>query len=248
MAAHTVLNVNMSMLDIAVLACAITLAATLQASIGFGMGMVAAPVVALVAPSLLPATLILLASIVTLMTVIAERQHIDLSGTGWALAGRSVGTILGAMLVAVASQTFLSLLIAGMVLTGIALTGLGWQPTPARPALVTAGAVSGIFGTATSIGGPPMALMWQGHSGPAMRGTMSAFFLVGSLLSVGALAAAGSVDRTILAAVLALSPASVLGFFLSRHLNRLLDRRRQRILAIAVSGIGAFLLIVRELV
>ena len=57
-----------------------------------------------------------------------------------------------------------------------------------------AGATSGVLGTATAIGGPPMALVWQRKSGARLRGTMSGFFLVGSVMSIAALAATGAVD------------------------------------------------------
>ena len=62
-----------------------------------------------------------------------------------------------------------------------------WAGARYRPDnLVAAGAVSGVMGTATSIGGAPMALIWQGHQGRRLRGTMSAFFMVGSAISVAA--------------------------------------------------------------
>ena len=51
----------------ALVAAAVVLASALQASIGFGMGMLAAPVVALVDPGLLPGTLVMLAFVVTVM-------------------------------------------------------------------------------------------------------------------------------------------------------------------------------------
>ena len=76
------------------------LASCLQASIGFGIGMLAAPIVALVDPGLIPGTLIMLATLVTLMVLVREREDIDLRGTGWALVGRVPGTIAGALLLA----------------------------------------------------------------------------------------------------------------------------------------------------
>ena len=57
-----------------------------------------------------------------------------------------------------------------------------------------AGATSGVLGTATSIGGPPMALVWQRSTGARLRGTMSGFFLIGSVMSIGVLALTGAVD------------------------------------------------------
>ena len=71
----------------------------------------------------------------------------------------------------------------------VLLSVCGWRPRPRPAAVVVAGAASGLLGTATSIGGPPMAMALHHSGGPAMRGTLSAFFLLGSLLSVGLLAA-----------------------------------------------------------
>ncbi|QGX08609.1 TSUP family transporter [Janibacter melonis] len=229
--------------ELLVVGVAVALAAMLQGSIGFGMGMIAAPVVALVQPTLLPATLVLLAAVVTTLTLVTDRQHVDLRGTGWALTGRVPGSVAGAAVVALAPDRVLALLVAAVVLAGTVITGLGWRPEPTKGALLTAGAASGLFGTATSIGGPPMALVWQGHHGARLRGTMSAFFLVGSAVSVATLAVAGAVDAEIMRAVLLLLPMPVVGFVLSRGLNRVLDPVRQRRVAIAVSVVGAVLLI-----
>jgi uncharacterized membrane protein YfcA len=52
-------------------------AACLQASSGIGMGMLAAPVIAMVDPALLSATLILLAFLVTVIVTVRERQSLD---------------------------------------------------------------------------------------------------------------------------------------------------------------------------
>ncbi len=229
--------------ELLVVGVAVALAAMLQGSIGFGMGMIAAPVVALVQPTLLPATLVLLAAVVTTLTLVTDRQHVDLRGTGWALTGRVPGSVAGAAVVALAPDRVLALLVAAVVLAGTVITGLGWRPEPTKGALLTAGAASGLFGTATSIGGPPMALVWQGHHGARLRGTMSAFFLVGSAVSLATLAVAGAVDAEIMRAVLLLLPMPVVGFVLSRGLNRVLDPVRQRRVAIAVSVVGAVLLI-----
>lgn len=237
----------MTLTSYLVIAVVIVFAAALQASIGFGMGMLAAPVLALVDPSLIPGTLIVLATVVTLMVVLTERQHIDLRGTGWALAGRLPGSILGALLVAALPERGIALTLGAVVLLGIVLTSAGWAPRPVRRNLVIAGLTSGLLGTATAIGGPPMALVWQSKQGAGLRSTMSTFFLVGSLLSVTTLAATGSISRTTLVTAALLLPAPVLGFALARQVNRYLDPRRLRLTAIGMSCFGAVLLIVKQL-
>jgi uncharacterized membrane protein YfcA len=230
----------------AVIALAILLGSCLQASIGFGMGMLAAPVVAIIDPSLIPGTLIMLASLVTLMVTVREREAIDLSGTGWALVGRVPGTIAGALLLTAIPERALALLIAGVVLFGVVLTSLGWVPAPRRRNLMLAGATSGVLGTATSIGGPPMALVWQNSSGPKLRGTMSGFFLVGSVLSIAVLAITGAVHADTFRTCALLIPAMLAGYLLSRRVNGLLNPKRQRWTAIAMSATGAAFLISHE--
>ena len=232
----------------AVVASAILLASCLQASIGFGIGMLAAPVVAIVDPALIPGTLIMLATLVTLMVSVRERGDIDFRGTGWALVGRVPGTIAGALLLAALPERALTVLLAGVVLVGVVLTSVGWIPLPHRRNVVIAGATSGLLGTATSIGGPPMALVWQRNTGARLRGTMAGFFLIGSLLSLAALGGTGAVDRHTLATFALLLPAAVAGYVLSRYVNRVLDPVRLRRLAIGVSVVGALVLIIRELV
>ena len=236
----------MSVAGYSLVAGAILLASCLQASIGFGMGMLAAPVVAIVDPALIPGTLIMLAALVTLMVVIRERTSIDVSGTGWALIGRVPGTIAGALLLAAIPERALAILIAGVVIVGVALTSSGWIPLPHKRNLMLAGATSGVLGTATSIGGPPMALVWQGSTGPRLRGTMSGFFLIGSVMSIGMLTLTGAVDGHTFRAFGLLIPASVGGYALSRYANRLLNPRRQRWTAIAVSAAGATALVVQQ--
>ncbi|ANY23906.1 sulfite exporter TauE/SafE family protein [Gordonia terrae] len=237
----------MSVVACVIIAVAVFLASCMQASIGFGMGMLAAPVVALVAPTLLPGMLIASATTVTLLVVIRERGSLDLRGTGWALIGRVPGTIAGALLLVWLPTRGLSLLLAAVVLGGVAVASVGWRPAPGRRNLATAGAASGLLGTATSIGGPPMALVYSGKESAHVRSNMSAFFLAGSLMSLAALAATGSLRAEILWAFVALTPVVVLGFVASRLVNRLLDRNRLRMVSITVSGIGAVLLIGQQL-
>lgn len=232
----------------AVVAFAVLLASCLQASIGFGMGMLAAPVVAIVDPSLIPGTLIMLATLVTLLVSVREREAIDLSGAKWALVGRVPGTIAGALLLAALPERGLAVMLAAVVLLGVVLTSAGWVPAARPRNVVLAGATSGLLGTATSIGGPPMALVWQRNSGARLRGTMSSFFLVGSLMSLAALWFTGAVTGHTLTTFAVFIPAAALGYVLSRYVNRLLDPVRLRRLAIGVSALGAVVLITQQLI
>jgi uncharacterized membrane protein YfcA len=237
----------MSIWGYCIVAATIMFASALQASIGFGIGLLSAPIIALVDPALIPGTLIMVATLVTLIVVVREREDIDLHGTKWALVGRIPGTIAGALLLLVLPERGLAIMLALVVLVGVGLTSLGWIPVARRRNVVLAGAASGVLGTATAIGGPPMALVWQRKEGAGLRGTMSGFFLVGSILSIVALAATGAVNGHTMVMFAILVPAALIGYVLSHGLNRVLDPQRLRVLAIAVSALGAVLLIGREL-
>jgi uncharacterized membrane protein YfcA len=233
--------------EIALLAATVFVAAGLQGSIGFGAGLVAAPVIALVEPSLLPALVVMVGAAITLLVTIRERAHLDLRGAGWALSGRIPGSVLGVWLVVALPAAALSWMVAACVLAGVGLAFLGWRPAPNRRALIVAGTLSGIMGTATSVGGAPMAIVWQGQPPARLRGTMSAFFLVGSVVSVLLLAAAGTVTLHVVQTMAWLSPAVLAGFGLSRWISRFLDAARLRLVALAASAGGALLLVVRLL-
>lgn len=230
----------------ALLCVVVAVGALLQVAIGFGLGMIAAPVLALVEPSLVPIVNLVLACVVTSVVLVQDGAHLDLRGTGWALAGRVPGTIAGVALVAVMNTKALALLVVAMVTFGVVASLSGFRPRPTRTAVAVAGAVSGMMGTSTSIGGPPMAMVWQKFAGPRLRSTMGAFFLVGSALSLGLLAVSGEVDLHNLRYALFLTPAAVLGIVLARPIGKYLDVRRTRNAAMGLAVTGAAILLVQQ--
>ncbi|KLU09915.1 sulfite exporter TauE/SafE family protein [Kocuria sp. SM24M-10] len=237
----------MTGLELGLAAFVVFLASCLQGTIGFGLGMLAAPVISLLDPSLLPGSIVLLAAGLTVFGVLRDRTAVDFRGTGWALLGMVPGTVAGALLVAALPPQALALAVAGTVLLAVLLSVCGWQPRPRPAAVAAAGAASGLMGTATAIGGPPMALVWHGFSPARVRGTMSAFFLVGALVSLTALTAVGSIDREVLLFAAALLPAMLLGFVTSGVVNGRLDKVLVRRVGLAASTAGAVLVLVQAL-
>ncbi|MEU1483039.1 sulfite exporter TauE/SafE family protein [Streptomyces sp. NPDC005752] len=234
--------------EFALLCVTVGVGALLQVSIGFGLGMIAAPVFSLVDPALAPAAVLLLAGGVTATGLLRERGRADLRGCGWALLGRVPGVLAGTLLVVALPARHLALLIAGVVLAGVAVSMAGYVPRQRRSTVVLAGMASGLMGTATSVGGPPMAMVWQRRRGPELRATMSAFFLAGSLMSLAALTAAGAVGAHALRGAVLLAPAAVAGVLLSRQLTHRLNARRTRVAATALAIAGASVLVVQQFV
>ncbi|MGC9497458.1 TSUP family transporter [Streptomyces sp. WG7] len=234
--------------EFVLLSLTVGVGALLQVSVGFGLGMLAAPVFSLVDPSLAPTAVLLLASGVTATVLVRERGRADLRGCGWALVGRLPGVLMGALLVVALPARYLALLVAAVILAGVAVNAAGFVPRRRRSSVVLAGMASGLMGTATSIGGPPMAMVWQRLSGPELRATMSAFFLAGSLMSLAALTAAGTVGSHALRGTVLLVPAAVAGVLAAGPLTRRLNVRRTRTAATALAVAGAVVLVVRQFV
>lgn len=223
-------------------------AAALQGGVGFGMNLLAAPLLALVDPVLVPGPLILAAVSLTLLMARRDRADVDWSGLGWVMLGRLPGTLAGALLVASISKAGVAIAvgIAVLVAAVLSLRDFGLKPTPVT--LVGAGVGSGFSGTVSSIGGPLLAVVYAGQRGPVIRGTLSVIFVIGGLVSAGALALVGKLGTDELWLALLLQPPVLLGFFSSRRLAAHLDAGRTKAAVLTVSVMGALAVIASELV
>lgn len=217
--------------------------ACVQGAIGFGLGMLAAPLIALIAPDLLPGAVLLLAFALSFATFIRERGEIHWSVVGWVSLGRVPGSLLGAWLVTILPTAGLSLVLAVSVVLGVVVSLVGWSPGYGRRSAGIAGLAAGVLGTSTSIGGPPLALILRGLSPSVVRGTMGAAFVVGTALSIVALWVGGSLGMEQWRASFIFLPAVVVGFLLSGLVNRYVNSQHLYAGSVVLSLIGAAVVI-----
>jgi uncharacterized membrane protein YfcA len=265
-------------------ALAVVAGAAVQGVLGFGLALVAVPVLAWLAPSTVPVGILVAVLPLVVVAALRERADIDARGMAVALVGRVPGGAAGAAAVALLPVRGLQLAVAATVLAAVGLIAAGdlsrrrtrrrTGPPPAAEAvrpdagpgahgtagavaggaarpgagvLVAAGVASGFGGTTAGIGGPPMALAYREAGGPRLRATLSAFFLVGSVLSLGMLAVAGEVTADGLTAGAALVPAVGVGYALAEPLRHRLRRRGVREAVLAFSTVAATGLAVQAL-
>ncbi len=238
----------MSGLDLVLAAAMVFVGSAVQGLAGFGAGLLAIPVVALFAPELVPGSMLMAISTITVLGVRRERGDVQWGVVAWSMGGRIPGTVLGGLLLAAVSEATLGLLIAISVLVGVALSMSGATVAKSPATLLSAGVVSGVGATAAGIGGPPMALVLQHDDGPHVRATLSAMFMVLAPVSLVTIALAGRLDGGQFLAGLALAPAAAAGFFASSSLRGRVDRRGIRPLVLGLSTIAALVLLVRTLV
>lgn len=216
----------------------VLLAAFAQGSTGMGFALIAAPVIGLVDAALLP--VVLLVQMLPLNAYVAwrERHALDLRGISWVSAGRVVGTFGGLWVLLMVTERAFSLLVGISTVVAVLVTLLAPAFRPGGPAFVSAGLVTGVTETATGIGGPPLALVFQHHGAAALRASVAVCFLVGEIVSLTVLGVSGSIGRDQVMTALLLVPAVLVGAVASRVTHQRLDGplMRRVVLAIALAS------------
>ncbi|KGN42807.1 sulfite exporter TauE/SafE family protein [Knoellia aerolata] len=230
------------------LGAALVAGAFVQSSIGFGLAVVASPFVVVFAPDLMPGSLLVASFSLPVAQLLLAPVDIAWRQLGWALLARLAFTPLGVVAVALLSVRALSAVVAVLILVTVAasLTTLEIRTTSRNAA--AAGAVAGVSGTATSIGGPFLALVLQHERPERVRSTLAAFFVVGALMAIGSLSVAGEFSRAQLLAGLAWLPFIALGYAVAAPLRRHLRSDHLRRAVLAFSAVAGASLLVRALV
>jgi uncharacterized membrane protein YfcA len=226
----------------------VALGALVQGTVGFGLALVAAPLLAILDPALVPVPLLMITGAHAVLTLRREYGDTDWRGVAWALLGRLPGIGIGVLAVATLPPRAFVAAVGLTVLVCAALSVIRWRPRPTVPALLVAGLVSGAGGTASSIGGPPVALLYQDATGPRVRSTLAAYFTAGTLLSIGGLALGGQVTGDALTAGALLVLPMLAGFALSGPARPLLDRGWTRPAVVGLAAAGAVALLVQAAV
>lgn len=235
----------MTLVELAIASLVMAVGATVQGSIGFGLNVIAAPILVLVDTKLVPGPALAAAFALTVLLAIRERGGIDRRGFGWLFVGRVPATIVAALLLASLPERGIAFTIAGIVLVAVVLSLVGWRLRRTPGVFVTVGAASGVMGTLSSVGGPPLALLYQDARGRELRGTLSAIFVVGTIISIVALVLVGRFGKEELLASLAMVPGVLLGYAASRWTAPIVDRRALRPAVLGFSAVAALAAIVR---
>lgn len=213
-----------------------------QTAIGFGLAIVAAPLLFLVSPDYVPAPICLVALFISLLNALKHRASVEIGGLKMALIGRVPGSIAGGVLLVMVSTDMLALWLGLLVLFAVAVSLLPFriEPTPVKMGI--AGFFSGFFGTSSAIGGPPMALLLQHQEANQLRGNLSAFFVFSSIISLMIQMPAGFLNWHHVWITAPLIPAAWVGYKLAQMTTHSLPKEKIRVGALllcSISGITA---------
>lgn len=221
--------------------------ATIQGNVGIGFAVVAAPILLLVNPAFVPAPIVLAAMLLVMLMALREWRDVIVEDIRLAVFGRFLGTLPAAYAISAFPRSAYELLFAALVMLGVVLSALGWHIPPTRRNVVLTAIVSGFMSTVSSVGGPPMALLYQNEEGPRIRATISAIFTIGGFITLAGLWWVGRFRQVELVLGLMLMPGIVVGFTISRYTTARIDREHIKPAVLAISALSALVVMLRAL-
>ena len=221
----------------------------MQSSIGFGMAVVAAPFIIFFTPELMPGALLVTSFSLPVVQLRARARATSPGGPWAGRSGRACSSPPSGWRRWPCSRVRAISVVTGLLIlltVAASVSALEVRATPLNSAV--AGGIAGFSGTATSIGGPFLALVLQ-HERPArLRATLSAFFLVGAMMAVAGLGVAGEFTRHQLIAGVAWVPFIGVGYALAAPARARLDRDRLRKAVLVFCVVASVSVIVRAVV
>lgn len=230
----------------------ISFVATLvRSTFGFGESLIAVPLLILFLPVEISVPLsVLLSVLIAVIVVIQDHSKIRFRSAKWLILYALPGIPVGLMLLLVGSNFWVELLL-GILLVSYSLYSLFGkeglpQATNDRGWLFICGFLSGVFGGAYGINGPPLVVYGklQRWSANQFRATLQAYFFVASTVSILGYAYKGLITGSVVANFLYAIPAALPAIFLGRYLNNKLENSEfYKYVYIGLFLIGVFLLI-----
>jgi len=226
---------------------AVMFGATLQSLAGFGIAVIAAPVLVLIDPNFLAAPILLFGCSLSLLNTLRYRNKLLIQKTKITLFGRLVGSVVGILLLSLLAPQFFAVSFALLVMLSVALTYRKFEVTHCPRNLMIAGFFSGVMGTTTGVGGPPIAIVYQNSPLPNARAELGLFFLIGTIVSLVLLALGGHISAKQLQLTWPLMPAIFVGFALSTLLEKHFKQHYLKPIIALLSVISSVLILVKTI-
>lgn len=222
-------------------------AAIIQMSVGMGFGMLASPLIALVKPEIVPGCIVLIGLTVAFSGAWRERRNISINELKMGIGGRIVGSLCALLLLLQIDDLDMFLFVFGLImLIAVAMTASGLRIPFNNRNLFGLSIVSGLMGSITAVGAPPMAIIYHNRPPHVIRPTLNAFFASGCILALISLTISGWFGLKDIIATLFLFPSMLLGIYLSKYFINLPAAFTSRAL-LALSAAASALLVFKSM-
>lgn len=218
-----------------------------QGSVGIGLGLIAGPALVAIDPAFVPGPLLVVAQIVGIRHILAERQHADLGAWRHGMLGLPVGLAAALVVLSVVSRSMLAVIVGGSTAAAavILLAGVTVQRT--RTSEIVAGVFSTFASVTASLPGPPLVCVYADMSPPKMRSTASMLVIWIAAIGFVGLLVSGNFGRHEFDLLLWLLPGAVIGLVASRWVRPFIDKPWFRQLILVVAMFGGLALVARQL-
>lgn len=215
----------------------------LQTWVGIGFGLLAAPILYLIDPAYIPVPVLILGFSLSLLLVLNQRKLLCWRRILPAIIARFPGCWCGALLLVAAPPYLLSILFGCVLLMAVLISIFTCKITLNPTTLSLGGFFSGLVGTATSVGGPPIALVYQDVDRITARNELAAFFLIGTPISILFLALQGRVDMSSLLLSLKMLPGVLVGFGVARLCDNRISVSSTKPVLLFISSASAIMIL-----
>lgn len=230
--------------DLAICIAIVVVGAVVQGSIGFGINLMVAPIMAVLAPGSVPGAMVLLSLPLTITMLLREHHAIDWFGVRWITAGRLPGTLIGLAILVMVSESMLSTVVGVVIVAGVILSVVHPGIHINRRTAFMSGIAAGTMGTAAAVDGPPMALLYQHHEGQTIRATLAVCFAIGAVVSATALTIDGDLTLEQVKFTLVLLPGLLLGLGISHFVGPRLHPNVLRPAVLVFAGVAGAVAII----
>ena len=216
----------------------------LQSVIGFGLGLLGAPLIFLIMPELVPGPMILNALLLTTLLAVKHQYDIDLKQTGFSILGGTAGVLVaGSVLLYIDAHQY-QMLLGVCIIAAVILSMVGVTPRISVISNLIAAMISGFMGTTTSAGGAPMGLLYQAEDKDKIKANLSVFFVYINMFGIAVLWFTDAAGHDDLELFLKCIPAILIGWFASFFINRRINEILIRKLILVVAAFAGTVLIV----
>lgn len=206
----------------------IAFAATLfRSTFGFGEAIIAVPLLGLFLPMTAAVPLAVMMSIlVAAVVLIQDHDKVHLRSVRWLILFALLGIPLGLALLVYGNETVIKIILGAVIILYSGYTLISNNTfrleKDSRLWLFVCGFLSGVFGGAYGVNGPPLVVYGNLRCWDAQwfRATLQAYFLVAGAVSMAGYGYNGMLDKETFLSFAYAVPAIIPAIFAGRYLNR----------------------------
>ena len=236
----------MSGLEVVLVLALVAAGATVQGSVGIGLGLVAAPGLVAIDPAFAPGPILLVGVVVGARHVFVERPYADWSALRNCAIGLPFGLAAALGVLALVDDRTMKILVGITTALAAAAILAGGVVQRTRTTEIGAGATCAFAAVTAGLPGPPLVIVFSAMSPNAMRFTTSAFISSVAVVSAAALPASGNFGTRELELLALLVPGAAAGLALARFVRPVLAGPRFRTAILVIAILGGLTLAIRS--